>query len=137
MSILKNIAGHAMTVDVAGETIRLKLPTSEAKAAALATSVEIKGESEEDRIIRSSRLVPLCLAATVCDDSGISAEEWSQIVTAADDEEVAAQFPGLVDLVEASMTLCGLKVTVEKRKQDRVKDHVDETAEALGTVPSE
>ena len=127
MGLMKKIAGHCKTVEVAGEKVKLRLPSHTEKSFILSLARSVEGESGEEAIHRSMRLAPLCLEYTVVNEDEMSEEEWSKVVTAAD--ECPDDFPGLPDLVKECMTLCGLKITAVSR--DAIDELTQEVAEEM------
>lgn len=137
-SILDRIAGHAFTVPVAGEDIRLRLPTPKEKADVLklipreGRTGKMTPEQQDAWIDAEANIGPKCLKATVLDHDHFTEETWGQIITASVDNP--DDWPGLVDLVQTAMKLCGVK---GGDTGEGVTDMAEEVDEVVGDVPTE
>ena len=147
----KALAERAMTVEVGGDPVHLRLPTPEQKAAISALIIEgaRKNEDEADERAESQRWIlqwslasGLALHACVPSNPPMAAEEWQALAVM---DEWTLKQAGLDPdefraLMDASRRLCGLGAMVDALEgapaDEGVTDNIEEAAQAAGNSPT-
>ena len=147
----KALAERAMTVEVGGEAVHLRLPTPEQKAAIsgciIAGTRKNEGETDEQAesqrwILQWSLASGLALHACVPSNPPMAAEEWQALAVM---DEWTLKQAGLDPdefrrLMDASRRLCGLGAMVDALEgaaaDEGVTDNIADADEAAGNSPT-
>ena len=138
----KALAERAVTVEVGGTPVHLRLPDSTVKHEVIKSTAvpkDTKPEDQSDEAVRRWNIAcGKALAATVVDHDHVTAEEWSRIAIAGGtehDEDIGK-------LVDAAMGLCGFKVAIDAMRkiatdpEGGVTDHTATADEQAGNSPT-
>lgn len=126
MSVLKKIADTSVTVEVAGEKIKLRYPDAAEKAAVMEMMPDPKEDGTAGATISGwNALSAKALSVCVIGYDEMTEDDWSRLISASNDRP--DEHKGLAELVARSLSMCGLKTDI--KAGDPAQDVLDKAGD--------
>lgn len=140
MSLLKDIADRAVTVEVDGEPVHLRYASEDAKMEMYEKLNAVEQTGTEEGNVRAARIwndiMADCLAATVVGHEDMERDDWLRLIATSNNEP--EKHDGLLKLVREALRLSGYASMLRDGEEDDsgVTDHMKEAEAVLGDDPT-